>query len=309
MKGGGVYVDAGRWKSEDRHGIVHEIKNPFQQAVASKTALHRFVQDRLGYFVPTCHAVWLPDLWTLPTLGPDAPEAIVLGASHLVDASSALRGVVAHWRLSATLTARQVRSLAASLAPTVQVRRTLSDLAHDAQVRLLDLTTEQVRAFDMTRRHRRVVAFGGAGTGKTVLACEKARQLHASGRRVLLTCYNRLLGESLRNDPSLNGVTIHTFHSLCMSLARQAKLEVPVPIEDEWWEKDAPYLLVEAAESAGVRFDAVIVDEAQDFSKLWNRFDRCALRQRLGHPFLHSGGRGPEAVAAGLGTSRRLHDH
>ncbi len=286
VKGGGVHVEAGRWKSRDRNEEVHDIKNPFEQAVASKAALGRFIAERFERRVPTCHAVWFPDLRELPLLGPDAPKAIALDAGHLTDAPSAIRDVVLHWRLSADLSFRQVQDIANALAPTVQVRRTLSDEAHDAKVRLVNLTEEQIRVLDMMRRNRRVVVFGGAGTGKTILACEKARQLHASGHRVLLTCYNKLLGQKLGDDPSLEGVAAHTFHALCMSTARQAGVEVPDAPQAEWWEKEVPYILVDAAERAGARFDAIIVDEGQDFSSLWLEALQTLCERGSDTPFL-----------------------
>jgi hypothetical protein len=44
VKGGGIEVDQGRWMSTDRNGVQHAIKNPFEQAAASKHDLLRFLQ-------------------------------------------------------------------------------------------------------------------------------------------------------------------------------------------------------------------------------------------------------------------------
>ena len=54
-----------------------------------------------------------------------------------------------------------------------------------------------MRVLDFVRSHRRVAVRGGAGTGKTVLALEKARRLSDEGFRTLLTCYNRQLADHL----------------------------------------------------------------------------------------------------------------
>ena len=65
---------------------------------------------------------------------------------------------------------------------------------------LLRLTEQQFAVLDRLRRQRRVSISGGAGTGKTVLALEKARRLAREGSGVLLTCFNRPLADNLRRS-------------------------------------------------------------------------------------------------------------
>ncbi len=48
----------------------------------------------------------------------------------------------------------------------------------------------------------RVVVYGGAGTGKTVLAVDAARRLASAGQRVLFLCFNRLLAAKLASHVS-----------------------------------------------------------------------------------------------------------
>ena len=52
------------------------------------------------------------------------------------------------------------------------------------------LTEEQSRILEETEYDKRKIFLGGAGTGKTFLAMEKARMLAEEGKRVLLTCFN-----------------------------------------------------------------------------------------------------------------------
>jgi len=49
----------------------------------------------------------------------------------------------------------------------------------------------------MLWRERRAVILGVAGSGKTLIAAEKARRLAAQGFDVLFTCFNRPLAEFL----------------------------------------------------------------------------------------------------------------
>jgi superfamily I DNA/RNA helicase len=65
-----------------------------------------------------------------------------------------------------------------------------------------------------------------------------------------------------------DGVTAETFHDFCLEVIGQAGAEPPVEGVDGYWE-----LLVEAALAAmprtATRYDAILVDEAQDFQAEW----------------------------------------
>ena len=54
-------------------------------------------------------------------------------------------------------------------------------------------------------------------------------------------------------------------------------LAIPEAPGDEWWDGEAPRLLERAVAEKGVRFDAIIVDEAQDFAPPWvAALDACS---------------------------------
>lgn len=140
---------------------------------------------------------------------------------------------------------------------------------------LVRLTEEQGRILACLGGNRRVAVRGGAGTGKTVLAREVARRLAAGGERVLVLCYNRMLADLLARDAAdgVTGVTVATFHGLAEELARAAGLPWAPPAGDPaqtFWRETANELLFDAlARCPERRFDAVVVDEAQDFADAW----------------------------------------
>jgi hypothetical protein len=81
------------------------------------------------------------------------------------------------------------------------------------------LTRDQADVLDRLQLLNRVEIRGGAGSGKTWLAVEKARRLAQDGKRVALMCYSRGLAEFLtrrvdtlprRHRPTYVG----TFHNL-----------------------------------------------------------------------------------------------
>ena len=177
--------------------------------------------------------------------------------------------VVKKWGLAANLSNKDMKTISSALAPKVSARRTLADEALDAHRTIVELTQEQIRAFAGTRRNRRAVIFGGAGTGKTILALEKAAEFEALGGDVLLVCYNKLLASRLATDPRLSRTHIATFHGLCMEEMRRAKLDVPQKPDPQWWAHTAAENLIDALAETGRVFDAIIIDEGQDFAQSW----------------------------------------
>ena len=120
-------------------------------------------------------------------------------------------------------------------------------------------------------RQRRAAIMGCAGSGKTILAVEKARQLAASGHRVLLTCFNRALAEHWQRTLDLPPlVTIRHFHGLCSDLVHETGTVPPtLAPTDNAYQEWLPTGLFAALDRSQRRFDAIVVDEGQDFKRDW----------------------------------------
>lgn len=286
VKGGGIDIDRGRWSTIDRYGQRHDIKNPFDQATASKHALLGWLRGHdLINRLRVGHAVVFPDMRILPGVGPAGPRPISLIRDDLDDPLKAIAECIEHWKLEANLSVKEVGKLVSLLAPTVDVRPELSSRSADAEAELLILTAEQIDAFAGLRANRGGLIVGGAGTGKTVLAVARAQQLARDGFRTLLVCYNELLGESLATRTKSDLLTAGTFHSLCLREAARAKLRTPASKPGAWWETDAPNVLIEACAINGTIYDAIVVDEGQDFSPLWLDALRCLISTDEDAPF------------------------
>lgn len=127
-------------------------------------------------------------------------------------------------------------------------------------------TDEQLRALEAMESNPRVVFAGPAGTGKTVLAIESARRAIREGRRPLLLCFNRLLGNWLYDQtrdlgPSLETTTLHQL------LLRVADMSVDDDADRDFWQAELPLRAVDQLlETPNDKwtFDELIVDEAQD---------------------------------------------
>jgi len=155
------------------------------------------------------------------------------------------------------------------LAPSFKLYSTLEDqLALFSRSADKVLTEEQERILDETEEDRRKIFFGAAGTGKSFVAMEKGRRLAKLGCKVLLTCYNRALVEMYTKELKSPLIT-----PCCFLDYIQGALGVPTPAADleDFYRHTLPALAFDyfsELPEAG-KFDAVIVDEGQDFREDW----------------------------------------
>ncbi len=287
-KGGRIRRDGqGRWFSNE-----HRLEPPpFQQAETSKHALARKIAslpDWPGAPRRAGHAVAFPDvdLATLTNrafgLGPDAPLELILDATALSSPDSTRRAVQRaydHWvgdgRRGSPLAPRHLELIDELLAPTVELRPLLRRQIEEGEREVVELTRAQMRVLDMLRGMRRAAIVGPAGSGKTMLAAEKARRLAREGFRTLLVCFNqplaRMLTEELAQVHAPGGLDVLTFHEVCLRLGREAGTLTHEPAEkdQEWFDRTLPGALDAAIQVVGGQYHAIIVDEGQDFEKGW----------------------------------------
>lgn len=290
VKGGTIRRDGqGRWYS----GSNELTQPPFEQARSSKYAiLGKLREDR--EWGPAMdpragHAVSFPDvdLRTLPAgarvLGPDAPRELILDGTALETPGSTAASVERaydYWigdgaGAGVPLGEQGIRVLDRLFEPQVELRPLLRRQIAEETRELIQLTRAQYDVLDHLRGVRRASIGGPAGSGKTMLAAEKARRLVKEGFRVLLLCFNqplaRYLAEQLGPELTTGSLDVYTFHELCLRMGRAAGVLPAEPVEKDrtWWDVTLPRALDAAAQTIGGRYQAIIVDEGQDFEKAW----------------------------------------
>ena len=132
---------------------------------------------------------------------------------------------------------------------------------------------------------------GAAGTGKSFALTARAARLAAAGDRVLVLCFNLTLAHRLRRlvgqrcaeygaNPAL--VTCTSFHTLCSRIvedAAAAGIVAAEPARGTWPEKIVAKTEEVLRSGFECRFDAVLVDEGQDFRvQWWNLLRELVLR-------------------------------
>lgn len=287
VKGGGISYDPAndKWQSRDRHGLRHNIKNPVEQARRSKHELLDKARRERGWpsvFVRFRHAVIFPDIESVPQhLGADKPRELFATRGDLAAIDSWVLQRLTGGTEDA-MGAQGIRVLEQLLARPFQLHAPLALTGADDDHAIHELTPQQFHILSAFEEQRRVAVGGGAGTGKTVLACEDARRQAAQGHRTLMTCGSHQLAEHLRENLSDTTVQVETFPAL----ARRLGIEAGKLDGASFATANAPELVFDSlAARPDLAFDAVIVDEAQDFPPstwvaidvLANRTDRSVL--------------------------------
>lgn len=277
---------SGKWHSYSHAGNVSEIKFPVQQAVAAKHNLERALKPMLDF--PTnditfAHAVVFPDAMSsidYPTR-PDMPRDIVVDNGDLADLPARLRAISYFFRgNSPAPTAKMgkglLNALRTLLGRAVEFRPALWGEFVDETNEMVRLTQDQFDVLEGLQMHTRALVWGCAGSGKTLIATEKAIRLARQGMRVLLTCFNKGLAsfmkERLAAQPDFEHLqlSIVNFHDLCEQLAEEAGLHVDKPKDQTlYYNEVLSMALLEAAAKLNVQYDALIVDEGQDFKDDW----------------------------------------
>lgn len=286
VKGGGVGHDAstGSWYSVDRTGKRHSIKDPARQAKVQKYSLRERIREdgrlQLRKKFTLGHGVFFPDIAGKTAItSPELPSEIVGDSSDLGNLGVWVEAVFRYWA-SGTPADRgpgtEWRDAVVDLLTgSFEVRPILGRQIEDEEAVRIKLTEQQAHVLRVLSRVRRALISGGAGTGKTMLALKRAREFASAQIDTLFVCFNRPLADFVREEVGLiPHLTVLTFHQLCEDFVRKAtkatgtdfltEVQEAEPSAD-FYEQQLPMALSFAAECVDEKFDAIVVDEAQDF--------------------------------------------
>ena len=161
---------------------------------------------------------------------------------------------------------QQAAAIARILRPNFEFSEKSPDRRARQQAEILRYTEEQFGALDTMEENERVLFSGPAGTGKTILALEAARRASNAGKKVLLLCFNRLLGRWVSQHPiaKSGNVTANTLHQYMLGVSA---IKSPADPDDAFWKTVLPETAISQLLSGHAdtsHFDVVIADEIQD---------------------------------------------
>jgi hypothetical protein len=275
VKGGAIRYDSefDKWYSQDRQGDIHEIKDPVGQGRRSHYKLiddFRTIPGWPNNFVNMWHAVCFPDIVIREGqyLRADLPREQVIDKEDLDHIDEYVEKMFAYefGQNMAENAPGQVgiQIIERFLANSFEFSTPLGVEIEQEDEKLIELTEQQFRALSLLGdRHRAAIA-GCAGSGKTMLAVRKAQQFAALDMNVLFVCFNKGLANYL--ESRLPDVNVSTFHGLCENAAQQVHQRIDRSQDQtKLFTEVYPQILMDASEEMGRVYDAIIVDEGQDF--------------------------------------------
>jgi superfamily I DNA and RNA helicase len=147
---------------------------------------------------------------------------------------------------------------------------------------LVQVTTEQCEVLADLEINPRMIVHGSAGTGKTIVAQEFAKRLAAKKRTVLLLFYNKGIAAKVRyafeRDSSVSVSTFSSFAKRLVKACDPAWWEAQTTKDDDFWQLSLPSRLLEIPADKQPQFDAIIVDEGQDFKPEWFEYLHTLLK-------------------------------
>ena len=299
VKGGEITREGGTWYRTGRNSPGQAMDCPLAQARRNMFAVCGTLKNNWRFyhkFIPTGYVAVLPHTpaWKQGG-GLDQWQKLVLFKEDCDDSLiDKLEETITFWvdlwqarsGRQETLNTAEIKHIVQVCAPTTHVNKPrLRQKIEEFQEQVLKVTESQYAILRGLSKNRKAVITGGAGTGKTLLAMEKARQVALQGHWTLFTCANRLLSQHVKNHlQAVENLEVMNFHELCYNWGLRAGitgLEDPDgpgrhQLPKEYFHDKLPEVLFNAAQILDNRFDAVIVDEAQDMHELyWTALDCC----------------------------------
>jgi len=288
---GGILAYNGAQDQWSQNGQVME-RSPDRQATAAMHCLLGELSKELrnvnvdwALCFPQCSVVGSADATGVPA----SRIFDETGLANIVIGFQKLENEVRTTFKKKGMTPKEANDLVARLTRSIGFVQILGvRIAREAQ-QLIQVTEEQCEVLADLEINPRMIVHGSAGTGKTILAQEFAKRLAAKDRSVLLLFYNKGIAAKVRYAfEKHSNVNVSTFSSFAK---RQVEANEP-----EWWEaqkfKDndfwhllLPTKLLEIPADKQPKFDAIIVDEGQDFKPEWFEYLQTILKNGVESQF------------------------
>lgn len=266
-KAGHVRYENGEWLYAS--GIRMHNGGPFFQAQSNKYKLINYLKDK-GYYniLNKCkflHAVWFPsitdeDLRKI-NLPPEADITLIMTKSALYKPEKFINGIFeteTSNHIYTNLSKVEVNDFIKNiLCPQFDVFPTSTFNDDLKKIVFHRLLKEQSAILNFLCEQRTAAINGVAGTGKTMVAIEKAKRNAFSKERVLFLCYNSELRKYLYEQFNNEYIDFYTIDGFICKIC-----ESRTPDYDEAKKKLENYYL-----NGGFPYFHIIIDEGQDFGQ------------------------------------------
>lgn len=264
-KAGQVYYSMGEWRYSS--GLPMHNGGPFNQADANKWKLMKYMENRgESQFLSKCkflHAVWFPSIdkqyIAKMDLPPEADKRLIISKEALDDPTPYVEKLFEidlpsgkDTDVSVTESDRIIRTV---LCPEFNVFPSASFDSDLKKMVFHRLLREQANILNFLGEQKTAVINGAAGTGKTMIATEKALRHAVKGDRVLFLCYNSKLKDYLSKGYDNDNIDFYTISGFACKMC-----DTFTPDYEKLKSRLDDYYL-----AGNFPYKHVVIDEGQDF--------------------------------------------
>lgn len=263
-KAGQIRYSEGAWRHGNGKPMAHD--GPFNQASKFKHNLRKYIEESgFSKIVRKCkmmHAVCFPTVlkerFGSQPLPPDADYELIIFKESLDNITKTIESIFdipVNANVETSLTDEDTRVLFNNIiAPKFNLLPIASIEDNHRNYIFKSMLSEQISLLGYLEEQRIAVINGAAGTGKTLMALEKAKRHAAKGEKVLFLCYNSKLKDYLLNNYADPGIDYYTIDGLAYKLCSQNDYSLLQDKLFEYTDGSFPYM-------------HIIIDEGQDFGQ------------------------------------------
>lgn len=262
------YSQSSGWLQKNRSTGYEKCIDPMAQAEKSKyhflRVLERKFQGKSPY--PLCSAVWFTAVdkqcveGNLPL---NYQDELVLWANDLSSTSNidkAFKRIYSFCSAEKVATKEELtRKVVNAIAPEFGSFQSMRSRVIATKALFHKMTMEQSYLLDYLEEQKEAAIHGVAGTGKTVIAVQKAKRLAEENEKVLFLCFNRFLKDHLEENHSHENIDFYNLDSLLVK-----KTASPLP-QNSHEKDDAIWNFLADWQEYQWEYKHIIIDEGQDF--------------------------------------------
>ncbi|WP_270505523.1 UvrD-helicase domain-containing protein [Paraclostridium sordellii] len=167
--------------------------------------------------------------------------------------------------------------------PEIKIKKVVNDSETKEIIKTIKALDIEQENFARRLPYGHYMVTGVPGSGKTVILIARALHLIKENPdwRIKIVTYNNSLTNKIEsilnsiasdikdnmflNDIQIQNIDVTTFHKMAKNIAN---VNIPRPTPQEWWNETLPKL---ALEKSRPMYDAILIDEYQDFRDDWIR--------------------------------------
>lgn len=266
VKAGSIAYNNGNWIQTNRHTKESKIIDPVGQAAESQYRIQNYLRRHFNGQIPVVgRAVWFPsvsihDKITLPL---EVNRDIIFDVGSLDNPAKDLDKAFSYWKLNlgvrgTELCIHDFKNIIKLLMPSFKIVESVASTAFESKRSYIQMTRQQASILNFLQEQPTAVIHGPAGTGKTMLAIEKANMLASKGETVLYLCFNEFLVSYLKEHYKDTGIIFHNIRSLAEELMPHVECSISeiIPRFTEYFQNEYDDCLWS--------YNNVVIDEGQD---------------------------------------------